>query len=133
MSPAVMSTTGVSPTPRLRVLVADPDPQSRRALHLILRMDHHEVQLASTSVEALNALAGTSPPGVVIVDREMTGADGVGLSYLVRRAARMVPIIVVSARPGDLAPPIDGAFRLPKPVDSQRLRTDVADLLAARA
>ncbi|MGH2562282.1 MAG: response regulator [Thermomicrobiales bacterium] len=79
-----------------RVLIADDEPQIRRALRMALTGHGYEVEVAEDGESALTMLA-TWLPDVVVLDLVMPGIDG----FEVVRQARTwskAPIIVLSAR-----------------------------------
>jgi two-component system KDP operon response regulator KdpE len=79
-----------------RVLVADDEPQIRRALRTALTGHGYQVVLAEDGEEALAVLA-TQVPDVVVLDLVMPGLDGFEVLRQTR-AWSQVPIVVLSAR-----------------------------------
>lgn len=79
-----------------RVLVIDDEPQIRRALRAGLERGGHNVTLAESGEQGLDA-AAAAPPDLVILDLAMPGLDGFGVCEELRRWSK-APIIVLSVR-----------------------------------
>lgn len=79
-----------------RILVADDEPQIRRALVVALRGHGYEVDTAADGEEALARLATWSPDALVL-DLVMPKLDGFEVLHEVRTWSDL-PIIVLSAR-----------------------------------
>jgi two-component system KDP operon response regulator KdpE len=79
-----------------RVLVADDEPQIRRALTMALRGHGYEVEAAEDGEDALARLAAWSPD-VLVLDLVMPKMDGFDVLREVRTWSEL-PIIVLSAR-----------------------------------
>jgi len=69
----------------VKVLVAEDDPVSRRALEAFLRRWGYDVKLAQNGVEAWNALQEESAPRLAVLDWMMPGMDGVQVCREVRK------------------------------------------------
>jgi two-component system KDP operon response regulator KdpE len=82
-----------------RVLAVDDDPGLRRALAINLRAREYEVELAADGASALTA-AAKHHPDVILLDLGLPDMDG---SDVIRglRGWTQVPIVVLSARPGE--------------------------------
>jgi two-component system KDP operon response regulator KdpE len=82
-----------------RVLAVDDDPGLRRALAINLRAREYEVELAADGASALTA-AARHHPDVILLDLGLPDMDG---SDVIRglRGWTQVPIVVLSARPGE--------------------------------
>jgi two-component system, OmpR family, KDP operon response regulator KdpE len=82
-----------------RVLAVDDDPGLRRALAINLRAREYEVELAADGASAL-AAAARHHPDVILLDLGLPDMDG---SDVIRglRGWTQVPIVVLSARPGE--------------------------------
>jgi two-component system KDP operon response regulator KdpE len=79
-----------------RVLVADDEPQIRRALRVALSGHGYDVELAEDGESALVSIA-THVPDVIVLDLMMPGTDGLEVVRQTRQWSS-VPIIVLSAR-----------------------------------
>jgi two-component system KDP operon response regulator KdpE len=79
-----------------RILIADDEPQIRRALSVALRGHGYEVETAADGEEALARLASWSPDALVL-DLVMPKRDGLEVLREVRTWSDL-PIIVLSAR-----------------------------------
>jgi two-component system KDP operon response regulator KdpE len=84
-----------------RILVVDDETQIQRALDINLRAHGYEVDLAATGEEALTR-AADRPPDLVLLDLGLPGLDGLDVIRGLRIWSS-VPILVLSARDGDLA------------------------------
>ena len=105
---------------RSRILVVDDDPASRDLLRRVLAGVGHEVAVAASGREALEALA-RHPADLVVSDIRMPDLDGVQLLEKLRERAPEVPVILVTAF-GDVEGAVEairrGAFDyLAKPYD----------------
>jgi CheY-like chemotaxis protein len=76
-----------SPSPTVRVLVAEDDPISRRALASLLQRHRYEVELVADGQDALDILLGVNAPSVVLLDWDMPRLDGLRVA----RAVRSIP------------------------------------------
>jgi len=89
--------------PPLTILVVDDDADIRRIAALSLeRIGGFKVVLASSGEEALR-LAADSPPGAVLLDVSMPGADGPDTLAALRAipAMRDVPVLFFTATASD--------------------------------
>lgn len=111
-----------------RVLVAEDDPTTGRALVFLLQRHHYEVLLVEDGQSALDMLMGADPPAIALLDWEMPRLDGLNVTRVVRSiaAAHYTYLIMVTAR--DAPADVLAAFAagvddfLSKPVDSAQLR-----------
>jgi DNA-binding NtrC family response regulator len=117
-----------------RVLIVDDDEADRLGLAAALRMDGHEIVLASDGNEALE-LYLSRHVHVVVTDIVMPGRDGLSLISILREVDPRASIVAVSGRsPSKLeASKSFGAQVLSKPVDRKRLVAAVRKAAAARA
>src|SRR5262249_13809384 len=117
----------VAPTAPRRILVVDDNVDAAESLAVLLRLEGHEVRVASDGPGALEA-AQADPPEMVVLDLGMPGMDG----FEVARRLRSLPgskdtlLVAVTgwAQADDrrrcYAAGFDG--HLPKPVDWDALR-----------
>ncbi len=75
------------PPPTVRVLVAEDDPISGRALASLLQRHRYEVELVADGQDALDILLGANAPSVVLLDWDMPRLDGLRVA----RAVRSIP------------------------------------------
>jgi two-component system, OmpR family, response regulator MprA len=80
-----------------RVLVVDDEPAVRRALERALRLENHDVTLASDGEEALDVLA-SAPADAVILDILMPKLDGLEVCRRLRKAGDRTPVLMLTAR-----------------------------------
>ena len=76
-----------SPSPAVRVLVAEDDPICGRALASLLQRHRYEVELVADGQDALDILLGANSPSVVLLDWDMPRLDGLRVA----RAVRSIP------------------------------------------
>jgi two-component system response regulator MprA len=81
----------------VRILVADDEPQLRRALERALKLEGYEVELAADGEEALEAAAGTSPDAIVL-DVLMPKRDGLEVCRALRAGDDRTPVLMLTAR-----------------------------------
>ena len=79
-----------------RILVVDDEPQIRRALRVALAAQDHDVVVAASGEEALDALAVT-PCDLVVLDLGLPDIDGAEVCQRLREWSQ-VPVIVLSVR-----------------------------------
>lgn len=108
-----------------RILIADDEPDSRKALAELLGRWGHAVQEAADGAEALRR-ALERQPDLVITDLVMPGMDGIWLLRAIREELGDVPVILLTGR-GTIDTAVEaireGAYDfLEKPVDPSRLR-----------
>ena len=124
---SLLMSNPTSPTVPTRVLVAEDDPTTGRALVFLLQRHRYEVVLVEDGQAALDILMGANPPHVAVLDWEMPRLDGLNVARVVRSIAgdRYTYLLMVTAR--DAAADVLAAFAagvddfLSKPVDSAQL------------
>jgi DNA-binding response OmpR family regulator len=88
-------------TRRLRVLVADDDPDIRDLVEFKLVRAGFDVTCVGDGLEAWDVVV-ESPPDLFVLDVMMPGLSGIDLLVKVREAARYrVPVLLLSARSRD--------------------------------
>ena len=80
----------------MKIVVADDDPQILSALRILLRAHGHDLALARTGKQALDA-AAHEHPDLVMLDLGMPQLNGIEVIQAIRGWSR-IPILVVSGR-----------------------------------
>jgi DNA-binding response OmpR family regulator len=84
---------------RVRVLVAEDDPNIREGLRAALESEGYDVETAPDGEGALRAWARRKPPfDLLLLDIMMPGRSGYDVCREVRRADRRVPILFLTAK-----------------------------------
>ena len=110
-----------------RVLIADDDPRTARALTFLLQRHRYSVELAADGRTALDILTGPNPPNLALLDWEMPRLDGLHVVRALRslRAERYTYLLMITARdePQDIITAFEAGVDdfLSKPVDSAQL------------
>jgi two-component system, OmpR family, response regulator MprA len=81
----------------VRVLVADDEPQLRRALERALKLEGYEVELAADGEEALRSVVA-GPLDAIVLDVLMPKLDGLEVCRELRARGDQVPILMLTAR-----------------------------------
>ena len=83
----------------MKILVVEDDPDARKVLSLILRLDGFEVASASGGPEAIQALA-EALPDLVLLDVMMPDMDGYEVCAWIRAnpATARLPVVMLSAK-----------------------------------
>jgi len=84
-----------------KILIVDDEPQARGLLRTALVEQGFEVNAASTGEEALEKLREDTPD-VILLDPKMPGMGGFETCREIRTSSE-VPVIIVTAREGELA------------------------------
>jgi putative two-component system response regulator len=81
-----------------RILVVDDDEHVRKSLAEFLKLDGHEVVMASDGEQALGEVA-KDPPDLVLLDLMMPGMDGLEVCRRLKAmdSTRLIPIVMVTA------------------------------------
>ncbi len=115
-----------SPSRQRRVLVADDNLDAGESLAMLLRLDGHEVQVASNGPEAL-ALFDRMKPEIAILDIGMPGLTGYEVAQRIRaqKLARPVTLIAVTGwgQDADKARAAESGFdhHFTKPIEPESL------------
>jgi two-component system response regulator MprA len=81
----------------MRILVVDDEPAVREAVERALRLEGHDVLLATDGGEALDAL-DVRPPDAVVLDVLMPRVDGLELCRRMRGRGDRTPVLMLTAR-----------------------------------
>lgn len=115
-----------------RILLVDDDPGIAAFLELLLEMEGHAMELATTAAAVRERLACPGSPDLVLLDITLPDADGLEVCRWIKSATAL-PVLVLSALPGEgiacraAAAGADGF--LPKPFDNAELVHWIRDRL----
>ncbi|MBI1918394.1 MAG: response regulator [Planctomycetes bacterium] len=98
-------------TSRLRVLVADDCPDTRKSMRMLLKAWGHDCRDAADGEEAVR-LATDYHPDVVFLDILMPGVDGYEAARRVRHVDPTLRLIAMTGHtgPGDVLAALDAGF-----------------------
>ncbi len=120
---------------RPRILVVDDDPAERESMAELLRLWGYQTDMARDGFDALEKVL-SFVPDLVVSDLHMPLMDGIQLLQILKRQSRVMSSIIIA---GELTPSEKcqgvalGAFALlEKPVDPERLRTELTNCLRAQ-
>jgi CheY-like chemotaxis protein len=131
--PAAVRAAVAEKSGKIRVLVADDDPQMRRLIRSILERDGFEVTEAADGLDALESVE-SRPVDLMILDIDMPRLDGLGVleELRARVSTSSVPVIVLTARTDDTESRVldlGAQDFLSKPVQPQSLQARVKAVL----
>jgi CheY-like chemotaxis protein len=115
----------------MRILIAEDEPVSRRALEATLRKWGHEVVATRDGAEAWEVLRGEDAPLLAVIDVMMPSVGGIEVCRRVREAPRAVSpyLILLTARSGkeDVVLGLEAGANdyVAKPFDPAELRARV--------
>jgi len=128
-----MATTDTTTTPADRVLVVEDDAAQRMGLQQLLRGWGYTVDVAPDGKAALEQIRANRPT-IVLSDMVMPGLDGLGLLKALREdEAGDITVVLLTAQ-GTVETAVEaiklGAYDyLPKPIDPQRLKILIAQIV----
>ena len=122
-----MNSSQVQPPRHPRVLVAEDDPKTQKALIFLLQRHGYTATAANDGQAALDILTEPDPPSIVLLDWEMPKLEGLDVCRLLRAMPlrHYIYVIMVTAR--DSAEDLLAAFAagaddfLGKPADTAQL------------
>jgi len=83
--------------PKATVLVIEDSPEVQRYFRFVLELDHYRVEVADNGEEGLQRLRKGCTPGVVLLDMQMPGMDGLQTLQRLRTAYPSLKVIMCSA------------------------------------
>ena len=119
----------------MKVLIVEDDPDARKVLSLILKLDGYQIYTAPGGQEALGVLRGLTPD-LILLDVMMPGMDGYQVCQWVRSnpATKQVPVVMLSGKadPESVARGLEvGADEyLAKPITPSHLTAQLKRVLA---
>ena len=126
-------TTTAHPT-RLRVLVVDDEPEMAETSKAMLQTEGYTVNVVNNGPDALEE-ARKDPPDIILLDIQMPGMDGYEVCKRLRNdpAAKHIPILLVTAAPGEMIYTMQADGFLCKPYNRRILRTFVQHVIRNRS
>ncbi|MFZ6029498.1 MAG: response regulator [Chloroflexota bacterium] len=92
----------VRETPAPHVLIADPDPATRKALALLLSCKLNLVEVREAeSVEGLIQALAAYPPDILLLDWSLYGSQAPAMSQLLHKAYPNLKIVLLSVNLDD--------------------------------
>ena len=122
----------------MRVLIVEDDPEARKVLSLILKLDGYQISTAPSGAEAVQVMT-TLIPDLLLLDVMMPGMDGYQVCGWVRAnpATTAVPVVMLSGKadPESVARGLEvGADEyLSKPISPSKLSAQLRSVLARTA
>jgi CheY-like chemotaxis protein len=122
---------------RRSVLVVDDDARSLKLLRDILEHHAYEVRTATSGEEACSIVTQGFVPGLVLMDVHLPGMDGIETITVLRSMPEMAGVryvaVTASVMPAQVAALDAAGIPLhPKPIDRERLVSEVEGLLGRR-
>jgi DNA-binding NtrC family response regulator len=119
-----------------RILIVDDDRSIRRTLEKFLASEGFEVSTRQDAAGAIEAIAASPAPDLVLLDLGLPGGSGFDVLTAVAALTRKPTVVVVTAR-DDMQSTVKaiqlGAYEyVVKPVDIDRLRAVIRDALDSR-
>lgn len=118
----------------MKVLIVEDDPDARKVLSLILKLDGYQIHTAPGGQEAITLLDDLTPD-LILLDVMMPGMDGYQVCHWVREnpATAQVPVVMLSGKadPESVAHGLEvGADEyLSKPITPSNLTTRLKTVL----
>jgi len=121
-----------APPERKTILIADDEINIRESLAAVLREEHYSVRLAENGRVAVREFL-EGPPDLILLDLNMPDTDGWKAFDVIARLAPDVPVIVITARPGQARRAAEAGIDmlLEKPLDIPVLLETIRTLLAS--
>jgi CheY-like chemotaxis protein len=125
-------TKGFSPPERKTILIADDEIHVRESLAAVLQQENYAVRLAENGRVAVREFLD-GPPDLMLLDLNMPDTDGWKAFNVIARLAPDVPVIVITARPGQARRAAEAGIDmlLEKPLDIPVLLETIRALLAS--
>jgi len=79
------------------VLIVEDCPEIQRYLRLLLEMDHYHVEVANCGEEAVQRMKDGCAPGLVLLDMQMPGMDGLETLQTLKEIQPGLKVIMCSA------------------------------------
>lgn len=111
------------------ILIVEDDPLARRALESLFAAHGYAAHGVSSAEDALEAVSERPRPGMVLIDIDLPGMNGLELLRHLRREIPELPCTLMSAADHDLPPSSTNPVVpfLPKPLNVSRLFSVVRD------
>lgn len=96
LTSSVHSSGSPYPSREKHILVVEDEPMVAETLRLVLELQRHKVDLASSGAEAL-ALFKAADYDLVLTDLSMPAMDGLQLAQSIKRLSPVCPVILITA------------------------------------
>ena len=105
------------------ILVVEDNDDVREMMSVTLELEGHEVVTAANGRQALDQLHRGAEPCMILLDLMMPVMNGWQFQEEVSKDPRLaeIPLVVVSAMPGEGGEPLPAAAVLAKPIDIDKL------------
>jgi CheY-like chemotaxis protein len=125
-------TKDLSPPERKTILIVDDEVNIRESLATVLQEENYAVRLAENGRVAVREFLDGSPD-LILLDLNMPDTDGWKAFDIIARLAPDVPVIVITARPGQARRAAEAGIDmlLEKPLDIPVLLETIRTLLAS--
>jgi PAS domain S-box-containing protein len=136
LPPGETAASGKENTPQRRILIIEDNPEAARSLQMYLELTGHQVEVAHTGPDGIEA-ARRFRPELVLCDIGLPGLDGYAVARCLRHESDLngTYLIAVSGygQEGDQRRAQEAGFdlHLSKPVDLERIDTIIANLHSA--
>ncbi len=114
-----------------RILVVDDEPDIVEYLKTLLEDNGYQVHGANNGVDAMEKLKANRPD-LILLDLQMPEETGTGLYRKLRdkKSLATIPVIIISGMAGRNVAVSKSVVVLDKPIDDQRILTEVEKALA---
>jgi DNA-binding NtrC family response regulator len=105
------------------ILIVEDDPIARRALQSLFAANGYQCRGVSSAEDALDLVHGTERPGMVLIDIDLPGMNGIDLMHQLQAEFPLLSCTLMSANDHDFSLR-DGERAVPfysKPLDWKRL------------
>ena len=112
-----------------KILVVEDNEDVREMMSVTLQLEGHDVITAANGKQALDVLHHGTPPCMILLDLMMPVMNGWQFQAEVAKDPdlREIPVVIVSANPGEPVDDSSAAAFISKPIDVDKLLGVVCD------